>query len=104
MASKSKRHKVAPYDSAGYLKTEADIKNYLEAVFEAPSGSADADSHARRCCSSARHDEALKGHRHHPRRPLQGSFSKWKSELRDRDEDRRCIRHATERASSLNGK
>jgi DNA-binding phage protein len=69
MASKSKRHKVAPYDSAGYLKTEADIKNYLEAVFEAPSGSADADSHARRCCSSARHDEDLKGHRHHPRRP-----------------------------------
>jgi probable addiction module antidote protein len=25
-----------PYDSADYLKTEADIKNYLEAVFEEP--------------------------------------------------------------------
>src|SRR5271165_5672259 len=38
MASKSKRRKikVAPYDSADYLKTEADIKNYLEAVFEEP--------------------------------------------------------------------
>ena len=38
MAAKSKRRKikVAPYDSADYLKTEADIKNYLEAVFEEP--------------------------------------------------------------------
>ncbi len=38
MAVKSKRRKikVAPYDSAEYLKTEADIKNYLEAVFEEP--------------------------------------------------------------------
>jgi DNA-binding phage protein len=25
-----------PYDSADYLKIEADIKNYLEAVFEEP--------------------------------------------------------------------
>jgi len=38
MAAKSKlrKIKVAPYDSADYLKTEADIKNYLEAVFEEP--------------------------------------------------------------------
>ena len=38
MAAKSKRRKikVAPYDSADYLKTEEDIKNYLEAVFEEP--------------------------------------------------------------------
>jgi probable addiction module antidote protein len=38
MAAKSKRRKikVTPYDSADYLKTEADIKNYLEAVFEEP--------------------------------------------------------------------
>jgi hypothetical protein len=38
MAAKSKRRKikVMPYDSADYLKTEADIKNYLEAVFEEP--------------------------------------------------------------------
>ena len=38
MAAKSKRGKikVAPYDSADYLKTEVDIKNYLEAVFEEP--------------------------------------------------------------------
>jgi probable addiction module antidote protein len=38
MAAKSKRRKikVAPYDSADCLKTEADIKNYLEAVFEEP--------------------------------------------------------------------
>ena len=38
MAAKSKRGKikVAPYDSADYLKTEEDIKNYLEAVFEEP--------------------------------------------------------------------
>jgi probable addiction module antidote protein len=38
MAAKSKRGKieVAPYDSADYLKTEQDIKNYLEAVFEEP--------------------------------------------------------------------
>src|SRR5580658_4097848 len=38
MATKSKRRKikVAAYDSAEYLKTEEDIKNYLEAVFEEP--------------------------------------------------------------------
>ena len=38
MAIRSKRGKikVAAYDSADYLKTEADIKNYLEAVFEEP--------------------------------------------------------------------
>jgi probable addiction module antidote protein len=38
MAATSKRRKikVAPYDSADYLQTEADIKNYLEAVFEEP--------------------------------------------------------------------
>jgi probable addiction module antidote protein len=38
MAAKSKRRKikVAPYDSADYLKTEADIKNYLETAFEEP--------------------------------------------------------------------
>jgi probable addiction module antidote protein len=38
MAAKSKRRKikVSPYDSADYLNTEADIKNYLEAVFEEP--------------------------------------------------------------------
>src|ERR1700678_3539199 len=38
MATKSKRRKVkvAPYDSADYLKTEEDIKNYLEAIFEEP--------------------------------------------------------------------
>jgi hypothetical protein len=38
MAAKRKRRKikVAPYDSADYLKTEADIKNYLDAVFEEP--------------------------------------------------------------------
>ena len=38
MAAKSKRRKikVVPYDSADYLKTEEDIKNYLEAVFEEP--------------------------------------------------------------------
>ena len=38
MATKSKRPKikVAPYDSADYLHTEEDIKNYLEAVFEEP--------------------------------------------------------------------
>ena len=37
-AAKSKRRKikVAPYDSADYLKTEEDIKNYLQAVFEEP--------------------------------------------------------------------
>jgi probable addiction module antidote protein len=29
---------VAPYDSADYLKTEEDIKNHLEAVFEDPMG------------------------------------------------------------------
>ncbi len=27
---------IAPYDSAGYLETEEDIKNYLEAVFDGP--------------------------------------------------------------------
>jgi probable addiction module antidote protein len=27
---------IAPYDSADYLNTERDIKNYLEAVFEEP--------------------------------------------------------------------
>jgi probable addiction module antidote protein len=27
---------MAPYDSTDYLKTEADVKNYLEAVFEEP--------------------------------------------------------------------
>jgi len=38
METKNKRRKikVAPYDSAVYLKTGADIKNYLEAVFEEP--------------------------------------------------------------------
>src|SRR5271170_7547495 len=38
MATKSKRPKikVSPYDSADYLHTEEDIKNYLEAVFEEP--------------------------------------------------------------------
>src|SRR5258706_14929621 len=38
MAVKSKRRKikVAPYDSADCLKTEAAIKNYLEAVLEVP--------------------------------------------------------------------
>lgn len=38
MAAKSKRRmiKVALYDSADYLKTEEDIRNYLEAVFEEP--------------------------------------------------------------------
>jgi probable addiction module antidote protein len=38
MAAKSKPRKIkmAPYDSADYLKTEADIKNYLKAVFEEP--------------------------------------------------------------------
>jgi probable addiction module antidote protein len=38
MVTKNKRRKikVAPYDSAHYLKTEEDIKNYLEAVFEGP--------------------------------------------------------------------
>jgi probable addiction module antidote protein len=38
MATRSKRRKikVAPYDAADYLKTEEDIKNYLEAVFEEP--------------------------------------------------------------------
>jgi probable addiction module antidote protein len=37
-AAKSKRRKIklAPYDSADYLKTEADIKNYFEAVLEEP--------------------------------------------------------------------
>jgi probable addiction module antidote protein len=34
--SKSRKIKVASYDSADYLKTEADIKNYLAAVFEEP--------------------------------------------------------------------
>ncbi len=38
MATKTKRPKikVEPYDSADYLNTERDIKNYLEAVFEEP--------------------------------------------------------------------
>jgi probable addiction module antidote protein len=38
MAAKPKRSKikVARYDSADYLKSEAHIKNYLEAVFEGP--------------------------------------------------------------------
>jgi len=38
MAAKSKRRKikVARYDSAAYLRTEEDIRNYLEAVFEEP--------------------------------------------------------------------
>lgn len=38
MAAKSKRSKikVAQYDSADYLKSAADIKNYLAAVFEEP--------------------------------------------------------------------
>ncbi len=38
MTTKRKRRKikVAPYDSADYLKTEEDIKNYLEAEFEEP--------------------------------------------------------------------
>jgi probable addiction module antidote protein len=38
MAHKGKRRKikVALYDSAEYLKTEADIRNYLDAVFEVP--------------------------------------------------------------------
>ncbi len=38
MAAKSKRRRInsVPYDSAKYLKTEADIKSYLEAVFEEP--------------------------------------------------------------------
>jgi probable addiction module antidote protein len=37
-ATKSNRAKikVARYDSADYLKTEEDIKNYLAAVFEEP--------------------------------------------------------------------
>ena len=38
MAAKPKRPKirVARYDSADYLKTEEDIKTYLEAMFEEP--------------------------------------------------------------------
>ncbi len=38
MATKTKRPKikVPPYNSADYLNTERDIKNYLEAVFEEP--------------------------------------------------------------------
>jgi probable addiction module antidote protein len=38
MAAKPKRSriKVSRYDSADYLKTEEDIKNYLEAIFEEP--------------------------------------------------------------------
>jgi probable addiction module antidote protein len=38
MAAKPKRSniKVAQYDSVDYLKSEADIKNYLAAVFEEP--------------------------------------------------------------------
>jgi DNA-binding phage protein len=38
MAAKPKRPKikVAQYDSADCLKSEADIKNYLAAVFEEP--------------------------------------------------------------------
>jgi probable addiction module antidote protein len=40
MTAKSKRRRInsVPYDSAKYLKTEADIKQYLEAVFEEPVG------------------------------------------------------------------
>jgi probable addiction module antidote protein len=34
--SKRRKIKLARYDSAAFLKTEADIRNYLEAVFEAP--------------------------------------------------------------------
>jgi len=36
MAAKRKPRniKVAPYDSADYLKTEADIRQYVGAVFE----------------------------------------------------------------------
>jgi DNA-binding phage protein len=36
MAAKIKQRKikVAPYDSADYLKIEADIKSYLDSVFE----------------------------------------------------------------------
>jgi probable addiction module antidote protein len=38
MATKPNRPKIkaARYDSADYLKTEEDIKNYLAAVFEEP--------------------------------------------------------------------
>lgn len=38
MATKRKnaKIKVTPYDSADYLNTERDIRNYLEAVFEEP--------------------------------------------------------------------
>jgi hypothetical protein len=63
MATKRKRPKikVAPYDSAGYLHTEEDIENYLEAVFEEPMDR-QLLIHARRCRASARHDEAFKGH------------------------------------------
>ena len=46
-------------------------------------------------------DEALEGHWHHPSRPLQCALSERQSELRDRDEDCRRIRHAAERASGL---
>src|SRR5580704_12862953 len=63
---------------------------------------ADADSQARRCRSSARHDKGLEGHRHHPSQSLQGALSERRSELRDRNEDCRCIRYA-ERASGLSG-
>jgi hypothetical protein len=96
MAAKSKRRKikVAPYDSADYLKTEADIKNYLEAVFEEPMDRQMLIHTPGRCRSSARHDEALEGYRPHPSRTLQSTLSRRKSEFRD--EDCRRIWYAAE--------
>jgi DNA-binding phage protein len=41
---KTRKIKLAPYDSADYLKTDADIKNYLERIIRRAYRLADADS------------------------------------------------------------
>jgi probable addiction module antidote protein len=103
MAAKSKRRKikVAPYDSADYLKTEVDIKNYLEAVFEEP---VDRQMliHTLGVVARARGMMKLSKDTGITRAGLYKALSpERQSELRDRDEDCRCIRHAAERASGL---
>jgi DNA-binding phage protein len=97
MAAKSKRRKikVAPYDSADYLKTEADIKNYLEAVFEEPMDR-QMLIHTLGVVARARGMIKLEGYRPHPSRTLQSTLSRRKSEFRDRDEDCRRIWYAAE--------
>jgi probable addiction module antidote protein len=103
MAVKSKRRKikVAPYDSADCLKTEAAIKNYLEAVLEVPVNR-QMLINTLRVVARARGLMKLSKETGITRAGLyKGALSARQSELRYSAEDCRCIQYAAEPASNL---